>query len=374
MSAMNSSDPRPIYEQVKETLQEQIRDGRLGLGQRVPDERSLAKQLNVSRTTVRRAIAGLAAQGTMTRVRGRGTFVSASRPREQDSARSATLAIVMPPGQIGAGQSLFYHRILNGLHEAAEPRGHALLMRKVTSPFTELAAHLNASGQVAGVVVLGIADPEILNALRRVSAPMVLVDSGPLPQGMRWDSITHDAEDGAYHAVTYLLQLGHREIGLMNYVPETNASVQRQRGYERALADFGVAVRPERVLRTSLNVMSAYATMRHAFSQGVKFTAALCTSDELAIGVMTAARDHGLSIPVDFSVVGFGDLGHMVVPALSSVRIPLEQMGAKAVDLLEQRRREPDRSSRTVVFPAEFVARGSCDCPRVVSEGTDKTV
>lgn len=364
MDTINPNDPRPIYEQVDGMLRVWVRDGTFGFGQRMPDERTLAQQLGVSRTTVRRAISGLAKQGVLVRMRGRGTFVAAALPRTPDAPRATTIAVVVPPGQFGAGQSLFYHRILNGLHEAMEPQGHALLMRRATSPCADLVESLNANEQVGGVVVLGIVDPEMHAALKQLSVPLVLVDSGPLPQKL-WDCVTHDAEDGADHAVTHLLQLGHRAIGLMNFVPETNSSRQRRMGYEKALERFGAVLRPELMFSTSLTVTSAHATMRHALRQGCEPTAVFCTSDELAIGVMAAARDHGLSIPRDFSVVGFGDLGHMTVPPLSSVRIPLEQMGRRAIELLEQRMRKSDLPPRTICMPVELVSRGSSDCPCV---------
>jgi len=366
MYTISPSDPRPIYVQVDETIQDWVRDGKYGLGQRMPDERMLARQLGVSRTTVRRAVSGLAKQGKLVRVRGRGTFVAASLPRKLEASGTTLFAVVVPPGQVGAGQSLFYHRILNGMQEATEPLGDSLLMRKMPSSCADLVASLNANEQVGGIVVLGIADQEILASLTRLSAPVVLVDSGPLPDGSLWDTVAHDARDGAFHAVSHLLQLGHREVGLLNYFPETDASEQRKEGCERALATFGLTLRPELVFRAPVNVTSAYATMRHAFSQGVVPTAVFCTTDELAIGTMAAARDHGLSIPRDFSVVGFGDLGHMAIPPLSSVRIPLEQMGRRAVELLTQRRQKPNVPSQTVVFPVEFVPKGSSDCPRMV--------
>jgi DNA-binding LacI/PurR family transcriptional regulator len=352
-----------MHAQLRNAILAQIANGGMAAGSRLPDERTLAQELKISRTTVRRAFLDLVKQGALVRMRRRGTFVAATRAATPRPSGGEAIAVIAPPTQVGAGQTLFYHRILDGLQDAAERLGRKVFLRRMTEDAAGLVATLNADAQTGGVVVLGIVDPAVLHALAGLTAPVVMVDSGPVPPDANWDSVEHDAQDGAYQAVAYLLQLGHRRIGLLNYLPETTASRQREAGYARALAQYGLSVQPEWIFRGPLSVPSAYATTRHVLARSQKLTALFCTSDELALGAMAAAQEHDLDIPEDISIAGFGDLGHISVPALSSVRISLEQMGAMAADLLEQRSADRARPGRRIVMPVEFVARGSCDCP-----------
>ncbi|MBA3710036.1 MAG: substrate-binding domain-containing protein, partial [Planctomycetes bacterium] len=87
-------------------------------------------------------------------------------------------------------------------------------------------------------------------------------------------------------------------------------------------------------------------------------------TDELAIGVIAAVKDRGMRVPDDVSVVGFGDIGYFCTPALSSVRMPVEQMGTSAITLLRQRQREPAMSPCSIVLRSEWQPRASCAAPR----------
>ncbi len=364
MLTIERSTPQPIYEQVREALQSKIAGGWRKAGDQLPEERELARQLRVSRTTTRRAVAALARQGIVTRVRGRGTFVrNVPRSRVVKAVRQSSLAVVSLPGLTAPGQSLFYQRILNGLHTAAEPRQMAILIRQAKPPYHDLAARITEFESLCGVVVLGIVNQEILAALSSLPVPVVLVDSGPAPRVVCWDHVTGDSEEGAYQAVAHLVRLGHREIALLNYAPATPASTERRAGYERALAEAGLRAPAGGLLDVPLGVPAAYAATRDALARGVRFSALFGTSDELALGAMAALRDHGLTVPRDVSVVGFGDLGYMSVPPLSSVHIALEQMGMRAVEMLEQRIAQPSLPARELMLPVEFVPRGTCDIP-----------
>jgi LacI family transcriptional regulator len=75
---------------------------------------------------------------------------------------------------------------------------------------------------------------------------------------------------------------------------------------------------------------------------------------------MAAAKDAGYSVPGDFSVTGFGDLGMFTWPPLSTVRIPIETMGARAIEWIERRRVEPTAPVVEAVVTTEFMQRGSC--------------
>jgi LacI family transcriptional regulator len=79
---------------------------------------------------------------------------------------------------------------------------------------------------------------------------------------------------------------------------------------------------------------------------------------------MAAVTAHGWHVPKDISVVGFGDEGYFTVPQLSTVRVPLEQMGMRAAQMLAERLERPTTPLQRSTFQTEWISRGSCDCPR----------
>ena len=123
-----------------------------------------------------------------------------------------------------------------------------------------------------------------------------------------------------------------------------------------------------RILVTECNGSAAYAAVRQLLRNDRPPTALFCTTDELALGAINAIKDRGWRVPFDMSVVGYGDLGYFSQPALSSVRIALEEMGRKAAELLRARIDRPNVPPVKIVFPSEFVARASSDLPRAAEK------
>lgn len=367
MVKINKKSSQPYYLQIKEWLQEQVATGKLNADAPLPDERTLAKRLGTSRVTVRRAIAELTKAGYFDRVRGRGTFLRAGiTARGSDAARTdrvLSFTVVTPFNQAEIRESFFYYRILEGLQEATGEAGIGLVYRKV-APGGDFAASLSRDGNVGGMVILGFVNQEILQALAQLPVPKILVDSTQ-PEGMPpCDSVEHEGEESSYRAVSHLLDLGHRAIGLMTFGP-TPASKERRAGFERALAVRGIASAPERIYTVECNGTAAYAETRRILNENRMPSALFCTTDELALGAMAAARDHGLQVPRDLSIVGYGDLGYFCYPALSSVRIPLEAMGRKAAEILRARIASPQAAPQRILFPSEFVPRATSGVPNV---------
>jgi hypothetical protein len=87
----------------------------------------------------------------------------------------------------------------------------------------------------------------------------------------------------------------------------------------------------------------------------------------MALGATFAALEHGLKVPRDLSIIGFGDLAYFCSPALSTVRIPAEQLGLAAVQVLRERLAQPMSPLKRLLLPAEFIPRASCGSPPAAS-------
>jgi GntR family transcriptional regulator, arabinose operon transcriptional repressor len=361
MLQLERGDPRPLYRQVKERLRGEVEAGVYATDSAIPDERTLATQFGLSRMTVRRAIVELTDEGLFQRIPGRGTFVRARGAADSAASGRSTIGVLAHFDQVEITGAMFYHRIMQGVQHALGSQA-PIVVRKAVPPFASFVAANAEDAALAGLIVLGVVDPELLNALRHVSLPTVLVDSEQ-PAERRLDQVTCEGGDASYDAVCALIALGHRDIGIINY-PHTPAAAAREAGYARALAEHGLPARLEFRYEVVCNSSAAYAAMRDALARDRVPTALFCTTDELAIGAISAVKDHGWRVPKDLSVVGFGDVGYFCTPDLSTVRMPIEQMGTSAVTLLQQRQRNPRSSPCSIVLRAEWLPRATCDRPR----------
>ncbi|MBA3707581.1 MAG: GntR family transcriptional regulator [Planctomycetes bacterium] len=358
---IDSTSADPFYQQIKDSLRAQIASGKIKVGACIPDERSLADSLNVSRKTTRRAILELAEEGLLRRVRGKGTFVRDILVRNSESRRNCVLVASTGNSLFGSG-SPYYAKILRGIYESIEELGLSLAFEPMISPYDKFLSRVRRDS-VRGVIVIWAIDQDLLQHLKRLNVPVVRVDSESTGESP-FDLVTHDGESGVYAAVKHLIDLGHRDILFMRPDNMTTNMQQRLDGYKRALSEAGLRVRPERIVQAGFVAEAVYASVSRMLKSGSQPTAIVCIGDEQAIGAMAAVTDFGWRVPEHMSVIGFGDSGHFTSPKLSTVRVSTHQMGAMAMRLLEMRVAHPESPPQRVILPVEWLSYHSCGAPR----------
>jgi DNA-binding LacI/PurR family transcriptional regulator len=369
MIPLDKSAHTPLYQQIKAGLLERIRAGEFPPGQPLPTERDLAVDLGLSRLTVRRAIVELAEQGLLHRIPGRGTYV-ADASVAPVATTTANIAFVLPYDRLTDRCGRFLMRLLNGLQEAAQPA--ALSLRRMTATAGDLARELRAEPGIRGLAALWIMDPAALGALAATGIPLVGYECAAV-DGLVGDAIGHANEEGACAAVRSLIGLGHRDIACLVHATSEDpaaavvdaAAGERRAGFERALRQHGLPARPGLVRTVLPTSESGYLLMRRllAGERSERPTAVFCSDDNVAVGALAAARESGVRVPEDLSLVGFGDLGIFCTPALSSVRMEIEASGRATVRLLRERMADPALPPRREVLPTEFIRRASCAPP-----------
>lgn len=148
-----------------------------------------------------------------------------------------------------------------------------------------------------------------------------------------------DDDLGGYLATRHLLDLGHRDIGIIAGPQYTSSAVQRLNGYRRALSDAGVKVRESFVRPSEFSIESGEREGAALLAQSPRPTAVFAVNDNTAIGIMAAAHRLGLRVPEDLSLVGYNDIplvSRLPVP-LTSVRVPFRQIAVNAIELLVPR-------------------------------------
>jgi LacI family transcriptional regulator len=233
---------------------------------------------------------------------------------------------------------VYFSAILAGAAEALYEQD----MRVVLSPTqhehtreVSLLDRLMHGATDGALIVLPSESSEELERALASGYPFVVVDPlMPLDDGVPSVSAAHMS--GADQAMRYLLSLGHRRIGAITGPAGWVATEDRRRGYRAALASAGIPLDPALEVEADFEISEGEEAATQLLSTPNPPTAVFAFNDNIAIGTMRAARELGLRIPEDLSVVGFDDveLATIVTPRLTTIRQPLAEMGRTAVSLL----------------------------------------
>lgn len=199
---------------------------------------------------------------------------------------------------------------------------------------------------------------EVLASLAAERMPMVNLmpsGTGAIP------SVTADRGQGFYLATQHLIELGHRNIGLI-FDSARPTGRHKAAGYRAALEAAGIDPDESLLQETGLAYFEAgHLGFRELIERRPDTTAVLCVDDTMAIGVIVAAQDLGLSVPGDISVVGSGAGRESLYsrPSLTTIALPFDKIAEDAVSILSRMRKEPDCVPESILEPVELVVRGS---------------
>ena len=202
----------------------------------------------------------------------------------------------------------------------------------------------------------------IMDLLERMGVNYVRIS--PTTQPDRADSVSVDQAQGMRLVADYLWSLGHRRFAVVAD-PHPQAPMNRSRLLTQFLVELGCP--PEAIVSVPLNyrldgLQAGRECAKAILQSPVRPTAVFSYADEVAAGVIGHALEQGLQIPRDLSVVGFDDfyVARLVWPPLTTIRISLEEVAAKAVSLLLNP--TTDGSTRNILCPVELIVRDSA-CP-----------
>jgi DNA-binding LacI/PurR family transcriptional regulator len=189
--------------------------------------------------------------------------------------------------------------------------------------------------------------------------PAVVVDAfHPALTSVMVDNVT-----GAMQAVRHLIDLGHRKIAFLSDFPDyafnRSPVVDRLAGYRQALQEADIPFRSDYYTVSALTKEDARHQALQLLSLDDRPTAVFAYSDTQAIGVLEAARDLGLRVPEDLSVVGYDDIEAAEYAQLTTIRQSLFESGVLGVELLLQVIDDRDREPQEILLTTELVIRGS---------------
>jgi LacI family transcriptional regulator len=274
--------------------------------------------------------------------------------------RTKTLAMLIPDVA-----NPFFGELMSGVEEIAWAAGYCVIFGNTRNDPEEELRYLAefVERRVDGLFIVGAKDSrQIIKALPP-RLPVIALDR--LPADWPYDAVVVDNRHGIELAVSHVVELGHRRIGFIGGDAEQPTGRERRLGFDEAMARYGLE--PTFVSEGAFSLESGRQQAETLFRlPRTRWPSALIAANDLiALGVLAAARAAGIAVPADLSVCGFDDIVYagLAVPALTSVRQPVREMGAQAVRLLLDRIEGHADTAQTRVLRTTLIVRASTAPP-----------
>jgi len=353
---IDRNSPVPQYFQLQTWLIEQIEQGVFKASDKIPTEEELVQITGLARATIRQAIQNLVNMGYLVRKRKLGTFV---RNGSVDIEKRTIVGLLVPDIRRGYAPEL-----ARGAEDEAARNKHSMILCSTDDLFVKADFHSERliENGVSGVICVPTAASDeqnrrIVDKFIRKNIPVVLADR-TIP-GLEIDYVTTDNFDGGYKITNYLIENGHRKIGI---VFSTLSSTERLRfeGYKKALADHDILFDPSIIVTDNgpfiPNRYLQYITK--LLKQKEKITAIFAGHDRIALVFYSVAKEMGLSIPDDISIVGYDDLNFTTIN-LTTMHQPIYEMGQESMKLIMSRIQGKEREVQQIELKSYLVERNS---------------
>jgi LacI family transcriptional regulator len=323
----------------------------------------VARRAGVSKSTVSLVLGGsaLVAEATRERVSDAMTelgYIYHRGAATLRGARSGLLGMV-----INDLSNPFYVELAIGIEQACQGAAYVPFLAN-TSENTVRQQQVIRSMREHGAAGLVLA-PAIGSSSGELNA---LVEGMPVVQvmrrlpGFRASVVSPENKEGARKATAHLLAAGHTRIAFVGGLRSMVVRDERLAGYSLALREAGAPFEESLVIETMTNYSGGGAAAPHLLNLHEPATAALCYNDVVAIGLVRAFTEAGISVGKDFAVIGFDDIeeAKYILPALSSVAVNGRNLGSRAAQLLMRQLASGDFEPETVLSPTTLVIRASC--------------
>ena len=297
--------------------------------------KDVAREAKVSVATVSRVLnrSGPVSEETrrrVSKVAGRMRYVPHSGARSLITSKTETLGVLLPDlyGE-------FFSEVIRGMDDTAQRNGFHLLISRAYADRHGIETAIRAMrGRVDGVVAMSpdLDAESLLNLPSTI--PVVLLCS--VSRGNEIDSLTIQNFRGAKEMTAHLIAMGHKRIAIIKGSPRNYDAAERLRGYHMALREAGITIDPLFERAGDFTEAAGYSATLDLLALKKRPTAIFAANDSMAIGALSALRESGIAVPEEMAVAGFDDipLARYMDPPLSSVHVPICELGARAVEML----------------------------------------
>ncbi|WP_246661863.1 MULTISPECIES: LacI family DNA-binding transcriptional regulator [unclassified Rhizobium] len=332
-----------------------------------PTMSDIASQVGVSHATVSLVLNEAPGKRVSEKVRERVLAVAAELGYQKTAPANDPIGgiIVLLIDDLMASQHAA--PLIEGVRSAAEEQGLAALT-VVTGGQVEFAESI--LDYLGRRQIVGVIYATLITQL----APVLPSNLGNYPavllnchqQRAEFSSIIPGDHAGGYAATEALIKAGHRRIAMIDAGRQRlEAARDRLSGYRQALTTYDIAVDPELILSEAWSLDLGREKMLQLLDLPLPPTAVFCFSDRVAMGAYDAIRMRGLRIPDDISVVGFDDesLARKILPPLTTLKLPHEDMGRWAVSELLEKVMQPKKPPVRLKMECQLILRASVGPP-----------
>jgi LacI family transcriptional regulator len=344
----------------KKVTMQQIADS-LGVSKFVVSK-ALSGKGGVSEATKEKVIQAASDLGYFAQKNGYVKSLKFDPPTQPTNGSKQSVLVLMPNIRFQTKDSLYWGKILDGISARLEQAGLGIIL--ISEQNTDSFLHILNPNGILGMIGVGEITTTLLLEIHRLGLPLVLVDhEEPLIPA---DSIFINNYDCSARLTKHLIALGHHRLGFVGNKRYSRSFYDRWLGFRAALEEQelssgledesllsleGVELFHEQIKRWILNRNKAKSMA----------TALVCANDRIAIEAMEVLSELGISVPDEVSVTGFDNIevSALVKPALTTVHVPKELMGARAVEKLLERIGSKREHTEKLLISGESVYRDS---------------
>jgi len=341
----------PKYILVQEKIKHAIKHREI-VG-KLPGERTLAKDYGYSYMTIRKAVDNLVTEGVLYKLPTKGTFVA---DRKTSKKKTKIIGYFLDSKIVAGLTSPYYSLIFNALEIEAAKNGYSLIYFSDLDNSTSL-NHLN---KIDGVIASCFPrNEEIIHEINN-RVPIVVIDNASSDKTI--PSVIIDNFNAVSDSIRYLCSLGHKSIGFMTGLQDSDVGKNRFEGYKSGLISNGLALNEELVYRGNYSFKSGLEGADYFLSLKKLPTAIVCANDAMAIAAIRQVTQQGLKVPDDISIIGFDDVevASQINPALTTLAAPIAETAERALGMLTSLMNGIKVENKHIALSAKLIIRSSC--------------
>ena len=346
-----------------EELKSKILSGEIRPGAKLPSENELAQEYEISRHTVRKALAILVTDGYITTKHGKGTFCSDRMAHRKNSKNIAVVTTYI--------SDYIFPRLIQGMDRVLTEQGYSIMLKNTGNSRQKEAQCLEdiLTKDVDGLIIepsksqILCRNMPLYEQLDRMGIPYVFIQGSYLQMKNKPTILLDDAK-GAYLLTKYLIDTGHRQIAGV-FKADDSQGAERHKGYVKALQEAGMSYQPELVVwfHTEDRKVKPAVMVQMMLEAELPIDAVVCYNDQIALAVISMLEEKGISVPEDIAVTGYDNslIGQSSPIGITTIAHPQEKLGEMAAELiLEKIRKVPEEESsvKRLISP-ELIVRES---------------
>ena len=342
---------KPKYIIVEEKIRQSIKNR--DIVDKLPGERTLAKEFGFSYMTIRKAIDNLVTEGVLYKIPTRGAFVADHKTGKK---KTNIIGYFLDNNIVAGLTSPYYSLIFDALEKQATKHGYSLIY---FSDF-DSSSSIKHMSRIDGVIASSF--PRIENTIHDINkkVPVVVIDNSSSDKTI--PSIIIDNFNAVSESVNYLCKLGHKRIGFMTGLEDSDVGKDRYAGYISGLTTHGLKLNEKLVYKGNFSYESGREGADYFLSLKKPPTAIICANDSMAIAALGKITQEGLTVPDDISIIGFDDIAvaSQIHPPLTTISAPINKIAELAVDMLISQIRSKTIENKHIALPAKLVRRNTC--------------